>query len=66
MKTGWHKSTKSSGANCVEIRREGDQVFMRDTKDRSGPVLAFDVDTFRAFIADLKEDRSDLPAHGSD
>nr|WP_275980066.1 DUF397 domain-containing protein [Couchioplanes caeruleus] len=51
---GWHKSSKSSGGNCVEIKREDDRVLMRDSKDRSGPVLSFDVDTFRALIADLK------------
>jgi hypothetical protein len=53
--TGWHKSSKSSGGNCVETKRDGDRVLMRDSHDRSGPVLAFDLDAFRAFIAEVKE-----------
>jgi hypothetical protein len=44
----------------VEIKRENDRVLMRDSKDRSGPVLSFDLDAFRGFIADLKS--GDLPA----
>ncbi|WP_239163391.1 DUF397 domain-containing protein [Paractinoplanes rishiriensis] len=56
--SGWHKSRRSSGGNCVEVRRDGDRVLMRDSKDRSGPVLAFDVEEFRNFIADLKDGTS--------
>lgn len=52
---GWFKSSKSSGGNCVEVKREGDRVLMRDSKDRSGPVLDFGLDEFRAFIAELTE-----------
>jgi hypothetical protein len=39
----------------VEIREEGDRVLVRDSKDRSGPVLTFDLNAFRALIADLKD-----------
>ena len=52
---GWQKSSRSSNGNCVEIKKEEGRVLMRDSKDRSGPVLTFDADTFRAFIADLKD-----------
>jgi len=54
-KPGWYKSSKSSSGNCPEIKADGDRVLMRDSKDPSGPVLAFDLDVFRAFIADLKD-----------
>lgn len=63
---GWHKSKRSAGGNCVEIKRDGDRALMRDTKDRSGPVLDFDDDAFGAFLDDVKEGRFDLPEHGSD
>ena len=53
---GWFKSTKSSAGNCVEVKRDGDRVLMRDSKDRSGPVLAFGLDEFRAFVTGLNED----------
>lgn len=52
---GWRKSSKSASGNCVEIKEAGSRVLMRDSKDRSGLVLAFDLDTFRAFVADLKD-----------
>jgi Domain of unknown function (DUF397) len=51
---GWHKSSKSSGGNCVEVRETEDEVLMRDSKDRTGPVLHFDHDAWRVFIEDLK------------
>ena len=57
---GWRKSSSSGGGNCVEIKEDGDQVFMRDSKDRSGPVLTFDRAAFAAFVADLKAGR--IPA----
>jgi hypothetical protein len=51
---GWRKSSKSGGGNCVEIKEDGNRTLMRDSKDRFGPVLAFDRDAFQAFVADLK------------
>ncbi|MGX4654661.1 DUF397 domain-containing protein [Micromonospora sp. SCSIO 07396] len=38
----WFKSSRSSdNANCVEVRFAGGEVGVRDSKDRSGPTLAF-------------------------
>jgi hypothetical protein len=51
---GWRKSSKSSTGNCVEIADDGERVLMRDSKDPSGAVLAFDREVFRAFVAELK------------
>jgi len=51
----WRKSTRSSGnGNCVEFADLGDSVAVRDTKDRSGPVLRFTAAGWRAFIAGTK------------
>jgi hypothetical protein len=51
----WRKSTRSSGnGNCVEFADLGDSVAVRDTKDRSGPVLQFTAASWRAFIAGAK------------
>lgn len=52
---GWHTSSRSSGGACVEIKKTEDKVLMRNSRDRTGPVLSFDHETFRAFIEDLKE-----------
>lgn len=51
----WRKSTRSSGnGNCVEFADLGDSVAVRDTKDRSGPILHFTAAGWRAFIAGTK------------
>ena len=54
---GWFKSSRSSdNANCVEVRCVGGTVDVRDTKDRTGPVLAFDGHSWARFVAGLKAD----------
>ena len=39
----WRKSTYSSsnGGNCVEVADHHHRVIVRDTNDRTGPVLRF-------------------------
>jgi hypothetical protein len=38
----WHKSSHSSdGGNCVEMAKLDSSVLVRDSGDRSGPVLEF-------------------------
>lgn len=50
----WKKSTRSSGnGNCVEVRADAAVVEVRDTKDRSGPTLAFAPEAWAAFVADV-------------
>ncbi|MFI2714209.1 DUF397 domain-containing protein [Micromonospora sp. NPDC018662] len=52
---GWFKSSRSSNnANCIEVRCVGGTVDVRDTKDRTGPVLAFDGRSWASFVAALK------------
>ncbi|MEU7959583.1 DUF397 domain-containing protein [Micromonospora humida] len=54
---GWFKSSRSSNnANCVEVRFVGGAVDVRDTKDRGGPVLAFDGRSWASFLTGLKAD----------
>ncbi|WP_341718056.1 DUF397 domain-containing protein [Micromonospora sp. FIMYZ51] len=57
----WFKSSRSSSnANCVEVRFAGGAVGVRDSKDRSGPALAFGAGTWTAFLHALKADRHPL------
>ncbi|MFI9643724.1 DUF397 domain-containing protein [Micromonospora sp. NPDC051925] len=51
----WKKSTRSNGSDsCVEARLHGDGVQVRDTKDRTGPTLSFDRESYLNFVAGLK------------
>jgi len=50
----WVKSSYSgSQANCVEVAVR-DRVRVRDTKDRTGPVLNFRTEVWRKFTSHVK------------
>jgi hypothetical protein len=54
----WRKSTRSSGngGNCVEVADNlPDVVGVRDSKDPTGPALAFTPTAWRAFVAQLAD-----------
>ena len=54
----WKKSSYSgSQANCVEVTVR-DRIMVRDTKDRTGPVLRFISAAWREFAEQLKEGKS--------
>jgi Domain of unknown function (DUF397) len=49
--TPWVKATASNAdGTCVEQRRAGDVIEVRDTKDQSGPVLRFTHAEFAAWL----------------
>jgi len=51
----WRKSTRSgSNGQCVEARRVGDTVQLRDSKDITGPVLSFTLAEWAAFTTGVK------------
>jgi hypothetical protein len=55
----WRKSSRSAnGGNCVEVAMatsaSGHMIAVRDSKDRSGPVLGFAPDEWRAFAAGVR------------
>ena len=57
----WHKSTRSSADGaCVEMTDAGTVVAARNSKDQSGPVLAFTADEWRTFIAGRRAGEFDL------
>ncbi|XTZ17896.1 DUF397 domain-containing protein [Micromonospora echinospora] len=52
---GWFKSSRSSdNANCVEVRFTSDEVGVRDSKDSSGPTLAFGVEAWADLLEALR------------
>jgi Domain of unknown function (DUF397) len=58
--SAWRKSTFSQGGDCVEWRFADSSIFMRTSKDPSGPVLKFSYSEWRAFIAGVKDGQADL------
>jgi uncharacterized protein DUF397 len=54
--TRWRKSsyTTSNGGNCVEVSDQENRVLVRDTKDRTGPILRFAPDTWHRFAERVK------------
>lgn len=47
----WRKSSRSKRDECVEVRLRADHVQVRDSKDRTGPVLSFTHAEWHAFLA---------------
>jgi hypothetical protein len=59
----WRKSIRSDtgGNSCVEVAKNLPGVVgVRDSKDRSGPVLAFGPEAWAAFLAGVKGGEFDL------
>ncbi|KAB1118277.1 MULTISPECIES: DUF397 domain-containing protein [Micromonospora] len=53
----WRKSTRSdsNGGACVEVADNLPAVVaVRDSKDRQGPALSFDVDRWTGFVQGIK------------
>ncbi|AVT36947.1 DUF397 domain-containing protein [Plantactinospora sp. BB1] len=54
----WRKSTRSSpnGGNCIEVARNlPGIVAVRDSKDTTGPVLAFAPAAWRTFVTEVTQ-----------
>jgi len=46
----WLSACGDSG-ECVEVCFEGDQILVRGSRDRQGPMLTFTADEWRSFRA---------------
>jgi hypothetical protein len=51
----WRKSSTCQPSECVEVAITRDRVFIRDSKDRSGPVLEVSRDHWRTFAARIAQ-----------
>ena len=54
MESNWRKSSYSgdNGGECVEVATDR---AVRDTTDRTGPVLAFTAEAWQAFTAAISQ-----------
>jgi Domain of unknown function (DUF397) len=52
----WRKSSYSGngGGSCIEVARQTTGVLVRDTKDRTGPMLQFLPAAWRTFADQVK------------
>ncbi|TDC10881.1 DUF397 domain-containing protein [Nonomuraea longispora] len=62
LSDGWRKSSFSGAAGeCVEFARgTGGEILIRDSKDPSGPALAFTPGEWRAFVRGVRHDEFDV------
>jgi hypothetical protein len=58
----WRRSSKSggNGGECVEVRRHGEAIQVRDSKDPTGPILRFTREEWAAFLGGAKDGEFDL------
>ncbi|GGQ64892.1 hypothetical protein GCM10010166_38100 [Couchioplanes caeruleus subsp. azureus] len=56
----WHKSSRSAAAgHCVEVAPATAVVFVRDSKNASGPVLEFAAERWADFLAGVRDGEFD-------
>ncbi len=57
----WRTSSRSGdNGQCVEVRRIGNTIEVRDSKDRSGPSLQFTLTEWVAFTSGAKGSEFDV------
>jgi hypothetical protein len=62
VQAAWTKSSHSAtSSECVQTRLDGDEVWVRDSKDPDGPVLKFTGPEWDAFVDGAKDGEFDRP-----
>jgi Domain of unknown function (DUF397) len=60
-RASWRKATRSGVNGCVEVGLVDDQIAVRDSKDREGPVLMFTAPEWEAFLGGARDGEFELP-----
>lgn len=61
----WRKSSYSdNGGECVEVADDTRRVLVRDTTDRTGPMLRFTTEVWRRFADQVKRSLASDPNLG--
>jgi hypothetical protein len=56
----WHKSSYSGDDGCVEVALVNGKVAVRDSKNRSGPILLFAPVEWKIFISEARTGKYDM------
>jgi Domain of unknown function (DUF397) len=59
----WRKSSHSNSVGCLEYASDGASVYIRDSKDRGGPVLSFSPLEWQRFLNGVRRGEFELPTH---
>lgn len=59
----WQKSGRSESNGCVEVAFVDNQVAVRDSKHKEGPVLVFTPVEWEAFLGGVSDGQFRLPVH---
>lgn len=60
----WRKSSHSDAGTCIEIARRDLSILVRDTRHRSGTVLAFTPAQWSAFVGRVRGCGWGITGHG--
>lgn len=56
----WRKAIRSAqNGACVEVAHASEQIFVRDSTDRNGPVIRYSGHSWYMFVASTKTGRFD-------
>lgn len=58
----WRKSLRSAAVNCVEVAETPTAIGVRDSKDRSGPVLRYSPAQWSNFLDGVKHGDFNVPS----
>lgn len=61
MNTPWQRSTRCEATSCVEARRIGDEIQVRDSKTTDGPILRFTLEEWAAFVGGVEDGQFRFP-----
>jgi hypothetical protein len=57
--TPWRTAAKSAGGNCVQVKRRDGVIMIADSKHPGGPILAYTLPEFDAFLDGAKKGEFD-------
>jgi Domain of unknown function (DUF397) len=61
----WRKSEASASGDCVEVAFDGRLVLVRNSRDRTGPVLSFTQSEWAAFLIGARNGNFDGYLHST-